>query len=71
MSEPANSIMLSSEQATAKAQRKAFNKHLLAYGAKRADFASDGAFNCAFDLFLKMQVASESLKELEKKLGIR
>lgn len=66
-----SSIMLSQDPATAKAQQKAFNKHLLAYGAKRADFASDGAFNCAFDLFLKMQVASASIKRLETKLGIR
>lgn len=72
MKPSSGAIMLSPNKDEQKAQIKAFNRHLWAtYRAKSSDFNTQGAYDCAFDLFFKMQHASDSIKALEIQAGIR
>lgn len=50
---------------------KAFKKHLHTYKAASLDGVAQPLLDCAYDLFHIMRTQSESIKQLEVKLGIR
>lgn len=50
---------------------KAFKKHLHAYKVASLEGVAQSLLDCAYDLFHIVQTQSKSIKELEKKLGIR
>lgn len=61
-----NSIMAYfDDEKELKRQIKLFNKHLWTYKAK-PDQASQEFYDCAFDLFFRLELLSANYKEMEK-----